>query len=50
MAGNLVQKGYQVTAAADPDAARLDALPPSVARCSSPAEVLSRSDVVLTCE
>lgn len=49
VAGNLVQKGYQVTAAADPDAARLDALPPAVARCSAPAEVLSLSDVVLTC-
>lgn len=49
VAGNLLQKGYQVTAVSDPEASRLSHLPPSVTRCGSPAEVLSLSDVVLTC-
>ncbi|MPC56991.1 hypothetical protein E2C01_050959 [Portunus trituberculatus] len=50
VAGNLLKNGYQVTAISDPETSRMAHLPSSIPRCSSPAEVLSLSDVVLTCE
>ncbi|XP_045106534.1 2-(hydroxymethyl)glutarate dehydrogenase-like [Portunus trituberculatus] len=49
VAGNLLKNGYQVTAISDPETSRMAHLPSSIPRCSSPAEVLSLSDVVLTC-
>ncbi|XP_064122548.1 2-(hydroxymethyl)glutarate dehydrogenase-like [Macrobrachium nipponense] len=46
---NLTRKGYNVVAACDTDASKLDAIPSSIKRLVTPADVVKASEVIFTC-